>query len=93
MALHLGEAAWHASSLDEISRNLASRQDYRLRVIKENLIYLEDTSPADRLTAYDWLQTHHLAPPNYNPLAGNQARNAALNQADNNPAYMRRIQQ
>ncbi len=93
MALHLGEAAWHASSLDEISRNLASRQDYRLRVIKENLIYLEDTSPADRLTAYDWLQTHHLAPPNYNPLAGHQARNAALNQADNNPAYMRRIQQ
>lgn len=93
MALHLGEAAWHASSLDEIARNLASRQDYRRRVIRENLIYLEDTSPADRLTAYDWLQTHHLAPPNYNPLAGNQARNAALDKAENNPAYMRRIQQ
>ncbi|MGC8541523.1 MAG: hypothetical protein ACP5QA_12970, partial [Phycisphaerae bacterium] len=93
MALHLGEAAWHASSLDEIARNLDSRRDYRLRVIKENLIYLEDTSPADRLTAYDWLQTHHLAPPNYNPLAGNQARNTALEKAENNPAYMRRIQQ
>ena len=92
LALHLGEAAWHASSLDEMDRALASRADYRLRIIKENLIYLEDSSPADRLTAYDWLKSRHLAPPNYNPLAGNQARNTALDQAENNAAYLRRIQ-
>ncbi len=93
LALHLGEAAWHASSLDEIIRGLASRHDYRLRIIKENLIYLEDSSPADRLTAYDWLKSRHLAPPGYSPLADNQARNAALDQAEHNAAYMRRIQQ
>ncbi len=93
LALHLGEAAWHASSLEEINRGLASRHDYRLRIIKENLIYLEDSSPADRLTAFDWLKSRQLAPPGYNPLAANQARMTALSHAENNAAYMRRIQQ
>ena len=48
LGLHLGEAAWHVSSLDEIARALTSRRTYRLRIIKENLIYLEDSSPGRR---------------------------------------------
>ncbi len=93
LELHLGEAAWHVSSLNEIARHLGSRRDYRLRIIKENLIYLEDSSPAARLTAFNWLNIRHLAPAGYNPLAGNRARNSALNNAENNAAYLRRIQQ
>lgn len=93
MELHLGEAAWHVSSLDEIARNLSSRRNYRLRIIKENLIYLEDSSPAARLTAFNWLSRRHLAPAGYNPLADNRARTTALNNAENNAAYLRRIQQ
>ena len=93
LGLHLGEAAWHVSSLDEIARHLDSRRDYRLRIIKENLIYLEDSSPAARLTAFNWLNMRHLAPAGYNPLAGNQSRTSALNKAENSGAYLRRIQQ
>ncbi len=93
LGLHLGEAAWHVSSLDEIARNLESRRAYRLRIIKENLMYLEDSSPGARLTAFNWLNRRHLAPAGYNPLAGNRARNSALNKAENNAAYLRRLQQ
>ncbi|NNM84602.1 MAG: hypothetical protein HKL96_02425 [Phycisphaerales bacterium] len=92
LSVHVGEAAWHESSLDQIARGLASRRDYRQHVIAENLIYLQDTSPASRIAAYDWLNSHGWAPAGYQPLASNSARQAALDKAENDPAYLQRIE-
>ncbi len=92
LSVHIGEAAWHESSLDQIAHGLASRRDYRQHVIAENLIYLQDTAPASRIAAYDWLNSHGWAPAGYQPLASNSVRQAALDKAENDPAYLQRIE-
>lgn len=92
LALHLGEAAYHSSSLDQIAGALASRKIFLRQVIAENYIYLQDTSPSARIGAFDWLKRHHFAPPGYHPLDSIHSRNAALDKATLDPAFLKRIQ-
>jgi len=51
------------------------------RVIAENLIYLEDASPASRVRAYDWLQSRGRAPAGFDPLGTPRERRDALEKA------------
>ena len=92
LALHIGEAAYHPSSLDQIAGALASRKVFMRQVIAENYIYLQDTSPAARIGAFDWLKRHGFAPPGYHPLDSVEARNTALDNAATDAAFLKRIQ-
>ncbi len=92
LALHIGEAAYHPSSLDQIAGALGSRKIFARQVIAENYIYLQDTSPNARIGAFDWLKRHGFAPPGYHPLDSVEARNAALDNAANDAAFLKRIQ-
>jgi hypothetical protein len=78
---HTGEVGRHPSSLDELLKGLNTRKDLDNRLLAQNLIYLEDSSPASRVRAYDWLSARHLAPEGYDPLASGKARRLALEKA------------
>ena len=81
LAVYAGEAGRHAGALDEALKTSKSRVDFELRVIAENYIYLEDSSPASRVRAYDWLRAHDRAPAGYDPLGPPKERRAALERA------------
>lgn len=55
-------------------------------VVSENLLYLEDTSPAARVRAYDWLAAAGHTVVDYDPLDTAAARRAALERHRNPPA-------
>jgi hypothetical protein len=78
---HLGEPGRHAASLDDVMHGAASRQDLDQRLVAENFIYLEDSSPASRVRAFNWLQARHIAPAGFDPLAPAKQRRKALDQA------------
>ncbi len=78
---HTGEVGRHPSSLDEVLKGLTTRKDLDNRLLAQNMIYLEDSSPASRVRAYDWLSARHVAPDGYDPLASGKARRAALEKA------------
>ncbi len=46
LVTYTGEAGRHASSLEEIGENLTDRADFDQRLLTENLMFLEDSSPA-----------------------------------------------
>ncbi len=81
LTTHTGEAGRHASSIDGVLRGLSTRQELDNRLLAENMIFLEDSSPASRVRAYDWLLARHQAPAGYDPLAPSKARREALEQA------------
>ncbi len=76
-----GEAGQHAPSLEELSRNMISRDDLNSRMVAENMIYLEDQTPSTRIRAYDWLKARKQAPDGYDPLGRRKDREAALEKA------------
>jgi hypothetical protein len=76
-----GEAGRHASSLDEITKNLTGPGELQTRLIAENMIYLEDSSPAARVLAFDWIKSRRTAPAGYYPLAPARQRKDALEKA------------
>ena len=78
---HAGEAGRHPGSLDDALRTSANRAAFDLRLIAENYIYLEDSSPASRVRAYDWLVARDHAPAGYDPLGPAKGRRAALERA------------
>ena len=78
LSAYAGEPARHSGSLEEIQRGLATRSQLDTRLIAENMIFLEDSAPAARVRAYDWLNSHGKAPPDYDPLAPPRARRTAL---------------
>jgi hypothetical protein len=81
LAMHAGEAGRHPGALDEGLKTCANRQEFALRLIAENYIYLEDSSPASRVRAYDWLVARDRAPAGYDPLGPPRERRAALEKA------------
>ncbi len=81
LTAHTGEVGRHPSSLDLVLKGVASRTDLNNRLLAENMIFLEDSSPASRVRAYDWLNARHLAPAGYDPLASGRARRDALEKA------------
>jgi hypothetical protein len=78
---HTGEAGRHDSSMEQIVKNLSSKADLANRLVAENLIYLEDSSPAARVRAYDFLNSRGRAPAGYDPLGTPRDRRNALEKA------------
>jgi len=78
---HAGEAGRHASSMEEIAKGASGPADMENRIIAENYIYLEDSSPASRVRAFDWLRAHNRAPADYDPLGPIKQRREALEKA------------
>jgi hypothetical protein len=76
-----GEAGRHAASVEEIVKNVPDRPSLQTRLVAENMIYLEESSPAARVRAYDWLRSQKRAPANFDPLASPRARRDALEKA------------
>ena len=52
---HFGEPGRHSAAVDEIMRGTSSGGELRRKLISENYIYLEDSSPAARVRAFEWL--------------------------------------
>jgi hypothetical protein len=78
---HFGEPGRHSAAVDEVMRGAGNRHDLDLRLASENYIYLEDSSPASRVRAYQWLSARKLAPKGYDPLASPKQRRQALDAA------------
>ncbi len=76
-----GEPGRHAAAVDEIMRDTASDAELRQKLISENFIYLEDSSPAARVRALAWLAAQNLAPKGFDPLASPKQRRQALDAA------------
>ncbi len=74
---HAGEAARVEGLLAELLESCSSSAELQARLLEENLYALEDSSPAARVRAYDWLALRGGQPPGYDPLAGREARRAA----------------
>ena len=75
---HAGEAGRFPTALEDALAGATSVADLELRFHEENTIFLEDSSPAARVRAYDWLELRGAAPENYDPLAARDERRAAL---------------
>ena len=85
LTTHTGEAGRHSSTLDDVLRGVSSREELDNRLLAQNLIFLEDSSPAARVRAYDWLNARHHAPAEYDPLGPGKARREALEKAAGTP--------
>jgi hypothetical protein len=86
LAMQAGEAGRHSSTLEEVMTGVTGRQDLENRLAAENYIFLEDTSPASRVRAYDWLRSRGLAPAGFDPLGTSKARRTALDKAQQSAA-------
>jgi hypothetical protein len=78
---HFGEPGRHAAAVDEIMRGTSSGRELKQKLIGENYIYLEDSSPAARVRAFEWLGAQKLAPAGFDPLGTPKQRRQALDQA------------
>lgn len=75
---HTGEVGRDAASLAEALRGVGGSEAFQSRLMYENLLFLEDSSPAARCRAFDWLEKKGQAPEGYDPLDSLKARRAAL---------------
>jgi hypothetical protein len=75
---HVGEPGRFTASLIDIAATCGSTAALRERLVQENLQYLEDSTAAARVRAFDWLDARGLAPAGFDPLAPLAARRAAL---------------
>jgi len=78
---HFGEPGRHAAAVDEIMRGTSSGGELRDKLVSENYIYLEDSSPAARVRAFEWLGAQKLAPAGFDPLGSPKQRRQALDQS------------
>jgi hypothetical protein len=83
LTLHAGEAGRHPGALSDILQAVHNRPEFDLRLAAENYIFLEDSSPASRVRAFDWLRARDRAPVGFNPLGSPHERGAALERALN----------
>ncbi len=81
LAIHAGEAGRSSDTLREVMAGASSEQDLQNRLATENYIFLQDSSPAARVRALDWLRTRGLAPAGFDPLGAARDRRAALEKA------------
>jgi hypothetical protein len=82
---YAGEAGRHAASVEEVRRGMSTRAEFENRLMAENIIFLEDNSPASRVRAYDWLKAREKAPAGFDPLGPARERRIALDKAANPP--------
>ncbi|MFH2002518.1 MAG: hypothetical protein ABIK28_22790 [Planctomycetota bacterium] len=78
LARHTGEVGRDAASLNEALLNVQGIEAFQARLVYENLLFLQDSSPAARCRAYDWLSEKGRAPEGYDPLDPLKKRRAAL---------------
>ena len=76
-----GEVGRQLDAIKSLVGRSTSSADLQNRLIAENTIYLEDSSPATRVRAYDWLNQRGLAPKGFDPLAPSRERRTALEKA------------
>jgi hypothetical protein len=81
LTIHLGEVGRQPDLIATAIKASASAADLTQQVLAQNLIALEDNSPAARVRAFDWLRQHSNAPAGYDPLASGHARREALDKA------------
>jgi hypothetical protein len=81
-----GEAGRHPSAMEEILRDVAGPDDLAQRILATNTLYLEDSSPASRARAFQWLRAAGRAPAGYDPMGAPRERRAALEKAATQPA-------
>ncbi len=75
---HTGQVGMNSGSVAELLGATKSRKEFDARVLAENLIYLEDSSPAARVRASDWLAAQGKSVAGYDPLAPPRQRQDAL---------------
>ena len=79
---HAGELARSSGALADVIAASASAEQLARRLREENRAMLEDANPAARIRAFDWLAARGWEPKGYDPLAGDEARRAALDAAE-----------
>jgi hypothetical protein len=75
-----GHAGRFAAVLEEVAAS-ASLADADAWLVHENLVYLEDSDPAARVRAHNWLVQRGAAPVGYEPFAAPETRRAVLRAA------------
>lgn len=80
-----GELGRSPAALLDVALAARNLDDFRTRIVTENLVLLEDNHPAARVRAYDWLAARGAAPEGYDPLAEESSREAALERAGGTP--------
>lgn len=78
LVAYAGQVGLQPDLLQSLAAQSVNSRDLDAHIIAEHRIDLEDTSPALRVRAYDWLADRGQAPPGYDPLASPRARRAAL---------------
>ncbi|MCE9592878.1 MAG: hypothetical protein K8S98_01690 [Planctomycetes bacterium] len=82
---HTGQVGRSSAALEEVLKSAASRADLQTRLMAENFIQLEDSSPAARVAARvracDWLVSRGAAPAGFDPLGPPRERREALEKA------------
>lgn len=78
LALHTGQVGRDPTTLKELINTSTGLDDFQRRLVTENIIYLDDMSPAARMRAFEWLKTKEQAPADFDPLASLSERRAAL---------------
>jgi len=80
-----GEVGLDPSTVAELATASGSREDFQTRLQAEHILLLEDTSPAARVRAFDWMRANGVAPADYDPLGSRAARRAAIEKHLNPP--------
>lgn len=75
---HAGELGRYPDLVLETVARCSGQADLRLRIQQENQVFLEDSHPAARVRAYDWLKARGLAPADYDPLGTLEQRRRAI---------------
>jgi hypothetical protein len=78
---HAGEAGRDPATIEEVLHASTSKEDLDRRLIDENMICLDDSSPSSRVRALDWLRSRSRAPEGYDPMAPVKERRKALEKA------------
>ncbi|GIW77114.1 MAG: hypothetical protein KatS3mg104_2177 [Phycisphaerae bacterium] len=78
LAEYAGEVGRQIDALRSLVSQSHSSEDLKNRLMAENMIFLEDSSPSARVRAYDWLDRLGRAPDGYDPLASLRERRRAL---------------
>ena len=78
---HAGEPARYPRLVDTLLGVSVDTADFDLRLVAENRAFLEDSRPAARVRAFDWLTARGLAPEGFDPLGSSKSRRAALEPA------------
>ena len=88
---YAGEVGHQPDALIAVIRQAASVAELSNRLLAENRIYLEDTSPPARVRAFDWLKSKRIDLGSYDPLASGRDRRAALEKLRQTAAAARSV--